>query len=136
MDDLSGLELYESDKTLGKKWSELRRAWSLAYPNLNVLEEVRKAHAWEVANPARQKRNRPRFLSNWLGRAWDKSEERKILYGKPQDRFWEVREGMAILRGKEALERLREAEKASVEVASLGYDPMEEYRKRKEGLSK
>lgn len=66
---LRGLALYERDRTLCRRWGELLAAWEAAYPDLDVLAEVARAHAWEVANPARRKKDRPRFLAAWLGRA-------------------------------------------------------------------
>lgn len=43
------------------------------YPNLDVMAEARKAHAWAAANPSRRKtpRGMPSFLANWLNRATD-----------------------------------------------------------------
>jgi len=43
------------------------------YPNLDVLEECRKALAWTEANPQRRKtaQGMPRFLVNWLNKAVD-----------------------------------------------------------------
>lgn len=68
-DDLRGLALYEADGKLCRAWGELLGAWRAAFPRLDVLAEVRKAHAWESANPARRKTDRRRFLNTWLGNA-------------------------------------------------------------------
>lgn len=70
--DLMGLELYARDARLCKAWPKLLATWQHAYPGLNIVAEVRKAHAWEVANPAKQKVDRPRFLNTWLGREQDR----------------------------------------------------------------
>lgn len=70
--ELAGLELYEHDKRLCARWPDLMRAWRLAYPAVNIMHEVRAAHAWEVANPLRRKKDRARFLANWLARCQDR----------------------------------------------------------------
>jgi hypothetical protein len=70
--ELMGLELYAADKTLCARWCDLLPAWRQAYPGVDVIAEIRKAHAWEVANKSRRKVDRPRFLGNWLSRAQDK----------------------------------------------------------------
>ena len=70
-DDLRGLTLYEADKRLCSKWSYLLDEWRNAFPGVNVLNEVRRAHAWEVSNPERQKKDRLRFLYKWLSQAQD-----------------------------------------------------------------
>ena len=67
--ELTGLTLYESDAKLLKAWPELLPSWERAYPGVNVAAEVAKAHAWEVANPAKRKKDRARFLAGWLSRA-------------------------------------------------------------------
>jgi hypothetical protein len=43
------------------------------YPNLDVMAEARKAHAWAAANPSRRKtpRGMAAFLANWMNRATD-----------------------------------------------------------------
>ncbi len=71
-DALKGLQLYEKDATLCRRWPELFPLWCDAYPGLDVLAEVKVAHAWEVSNPKRQKKDKPRFLANWLKREQDR----------------------------------------------------------------
>lgn len=70
-EELEGLELYEVDAKLCKRWSSLYAAWQQAYPGLDIMEQVRKAHAWEVSNPSKRKKDRAKYLGNWLGRAQD-----------------------------------------------------------------
>lgn len=70
-EDLAGMELYAADRKLCGKWPGLLAAWRTAYPGVEVLAEVRKAHAWEVSNPSRRKVNRASFLAKWLARAQD-----------------------------------------------------------------
>lgn len=67
--ELQGLALYEKDPKLCEGWPELREAWERAYPGVDIVAEVRKAHAWEVANPGKRKKHRARFLGSWLSRA-------------------------------------------------------------------
>jgi len=69
--ELVGLSLYETDMKLHKQWPQLLPAWKEAYPGVNILSETRKAHAWEISNPSKQKKNRARSLANWLARAQD-----------------------------------------------------------------
>ncbi len=45
---------------------ELMKTWSKAYPMFAVEPEIRKAEAWYLANPERQKKQHGRFLNNWL----------------------------------------------------------------------
>jgi len=66
------LPLYAADSTLCRRWLEVFPAWAVAYPGVDILAEVRKAHAWEAANPKRRKVDRCRFLANWLSRAQDR----------------------------------------------------------------
>jgi len=66
--------------TVGKNGAEwrLRQAlvdeWQVAYPNLDVLAECRKALAWLNANPGRRKtaRGMSTFLVTWFNRATDR----------------------------------------------------------------
>lgn len=70
--ELVGLELYEADQKLCARWPALIKAWKIAYPGVDILAEVRKAHAWEVANPDKRKVQKARFLAGWLGRQQDR----------------------------------------------------------------
>ncbi len=69
--ELRGLELYKVDEKLLKKWPQLLTAWKASCPGVNIIVEVARAHAWEVANPERRKKNRARFLNTWLSKAQD-----------------------------------------------------------------
>lgn len=59
---------------LERKVSEaVQRRWSEAFPDPQwVCEQVRKALVWEAAHPNRRKKNFAAFMSNWLGRDWDR----------------------------------------------------------------
>lgn len=74
--DLEGLPLYAEDEKLCRRWAELLPAWRKAYPGIDILAEVRKAHAWEVSNPSRRKTDRPAYLRRWLAREQDKAPAR------------------------------------------------------------
>lgn len=51
---------------------ETQQAFLDAYPDPQwVAQQAFKALAWEVMNPAKKKKNFPRFLGNWLSRGWD-----------------------------------------------------------------
>lgn len=81
-EDLRGLSLYDSleqyssDKRrrrgvlkLWTEWAELREHWEAAFPALDVVAEVRAAHAWELSHKSERKVNRIQFLGNWLQRS-------------------------------------------------------------------
>lgn len=84
-EDLRGLALYSEDARLCGRWDELKTAWTTAYPGVDVLAEVRKAHAWETANPSRRKVQRARFLSGWLSRAQDAARPGPRAWQRPED---------------------------------------------------
>lgn len=67
--ELLGLTLYATDAKLCQKWGEVYPLWQQTYKGINVLQEIRKAHAWEVTNPDKRKSLRVSFLNNWLSRA-------------------------------------------------------------------
>jgi uncharacterized protein YdaU (DUF1376 family) len=48
-------------------------AWQVAYPNLDVLAECRRAEVWTRANPDRRKtaKGMPAFLVKWMNRQTD-----------------------------------------------------------------
>ena len=73
-DQLKDLQLYAKDKRLCREWHELEKEWRKAWPKKDFMVGVLEAHRWEVANPARRKRDRPRFLNNWLS-GWSKRPE-------------------------------------------------------------
>lgn len=70
--ELNELPLYAGDKALTHQFYELLKAWTVAFPGVSIMEEVRKAHAWEVANPKKRKVDRPRFLNGWMARVQDR----------------------------------------------------------------
>jgi hypothetical protein len=51
---------------------ENQRAWLVAFPEPAwIISEVRKALAWESANPSRKKQRFGAFMTNWMTRGWD-----------------------------------------------------------------
>jgi hypothetical protein len=47
-------------------------SWIAAFPDATwVVQEIRKALAWEASNPGRRKKDFGRFMTNWLSRSWD-----------------------------------------------------------------
>jgi len=69
--DLLGLRLYEADHLLCSRWPELKESWAVAFPGVDPAAEVRRAHAWELANPKKIKKDRPKFLNTWFSRTQD-----------------------------------------------------------------
>lgn len=66
------IALREIFKTRNVK-TELQKKWLDAFPDPDwIVSEVRKAIAWEGANPKRRKINFGAFMQNWLARGWDK----------------------------------------------------------------
>ena len=77
-EELSGLELYEADSRLCTNLNSLLPTWEQAYPGVDVKAEIRKAHAWEMANPTKRKtpRGRSRFLNSWMARQQDRPKQK------------------------------------------------------------
>lgn len=47
--------------------------WAECYPAIDVVAELRKAAAWQQANPKNRKSDYKRFLNGWLSRAQDRA---------------------------------------------------------------
>ena len=86
--ELVGLELYEVDRRLCERFPSAVVAWSKAYPGVDIVAEVRRAHAWEVSNPGKRKKQRVRFLDGWLGR------ERRRVDSAPEE--WDPYAGVEV----------------------------------------
>ena len=84
--ELENLELYRVDQRLCSRWESLMGGWIAAYPRGRdwIMGEVRKAHAWEIANPEKRKKNRAAYLANWLNRSQDRPSPSN---GSPPGRF-------------------------------------------------
>jgi len=88
--ELKDLELYRTDENLLRRWPELYPAWKKAFPELDVLDQIRKAHTWELANPSRRKKDRPRYLTNWLNRAAAEARKNGTGQGLTVERMREL----------------------------------------------
>lgn len=59
---------------------DLRLAWTKAYPAIDIDRETAKAFAWCAANPSKApKKNFPRFLNGWFGRAKPSRDPEEML---------------------------------------------------------
>ena len=65
---LRGLRLYESNATLCRRFEELMKEWSRAYPDVDIAQQIVRSHAWQFSNPSRRKKDQVRYLNNWLKR--------------------------------------------------------------------
>ena len=65
--------------SFARRFPELLAEWRAAFPHLDVVAEIVKAHAWEVANPGRKKtpRGRSRYLHGWLQNAQNRGGVRR-----------------------------------------------------------
>lgn len=63
-----------------------RGLWSIAYPAIDLGQELAKAASWLVSNPKNQKSNYARFLNNWFTKAQDKAARvPSVSTAKPWD---------------------------------------------------
>ena len=84
-EQLRGLELYQSDDKLIKNFTRNYNAWKKAHPHLDIDGEICKAHAWEMNNPKRRKRDRVRFLGTWLNTADENRAKRPDQSGRSRE---------------------------------------------------
>ena len=82
---LRGLELYENNTKLLKRFPTNYRNWKKAYPHLDIDHQIVKAHCWEIDNPKRQKQSKARFLGGWLSREDDKRAKRPDQSGSTME---------------------------------------------------
>lgn len=77
-EDFKGLKLYSqlrgsprraAVEILWRSWPDMRAAFESAFPGLDLIGELRKAHAWEISNPGRRKSDLVSFLCAWFMRA-------------------------------------------------------------------
>ena len=54
--------------------------WQELYPNVNILQELRKAKGWSLSNQAKRKtfKGMSRFLNSWFSREQDKNSYNQI----------------------------------------------------------
>lgn len=78
--------------------------WQEAYPNLDVMAQLRRAKVWLEANPNRRKKNIRKFIVNWLAKEADKpggparaspfpQPERKTFAQMEEERWEEMMAG-------------------------------------------
>jgi hypothetical protein len=61
--------------------------WIEAFPDPRwVMGEIKKAVAWENANPARRKKDFGRFMTNWLMKGWDSRRVSAPMQNKAEQR--------------------------------------------------
>jgi len=59
---------------------KMQRAFLDAFPDPEwISQEVRRAVAWEEANPKRKKKDFPKFLMNWFSNGWDSRRHTPIV---------------------------------------------------------
>lgn len=85
-DVLLDLPEYAKDKRLCAGLPAATMAWEKAYPGVSVNREIRKAYAWEMADPRRRKVLRLKFLQAWMARSQDNPKYLKEdTHGAPHD---------------------------------------------------
>jgi len=75
---------WETSKIENVKKTQVK-IWSEAYPACDVSAEIRKAAAWQAANPKKRKKDYKRFLNNWLSRCQEKggTQTKSDTWGAP-----------------------------------------------------
>lgn len=68
------IELILNDKSFYPITQKDVDEWSSLYPNVNILQELRKMKGWLDSNPTKRKTSRGirRFINSWLSREQDK----------------------------------------------------------------
>lgn len=68
------IELILNDKSFYPITQQDINDWAEIYPNVNILQELRKMKGWCDSNPTKRKTSRgiKRFITNWLAREQDK----------------------------------------------------------------
>ena len=114
--ELAGLELYEGDARLLKRWPELLRSWQRSYPGVDIAGEIAKAHAWEVEHPGKRKKDRAAYLGRWLRRCEEGARNQSVeSNAELEAAFVRVRDSGVldqVEREAQALEAARRAESA------------------------
>ena len=102
------LPLYKVDQKFCTRFNTLFSCWKTAYPNLDIMKEIEKAHAWEMSNPRNLKTDRARFINNWLNRVHTKAnpvgtaKDSKMPWEEPLYGGKTFDEVLASLQGNEA----------------------------------
>lgn len=76
------IELTLNDKSLFPITQQDIDGWAELYPNVNILQELRKMKGWLDANPTKRKTKQgiKRFINSWLSREQDKGGTK--IYGE------------------------------------------------------
>lgn len=72
-DCLKAYKLYARDRVLCLNWGKLYQEWQQSCPAVNIMLELRKAHAWQIEDSRRCKIRQAPFLGNWFRRAQDRA---------------------------------------------------------------
>jgi len=70
-EEIKGLKLYETNQRLICMLPEMIVIWKRVFKELNIAEEIKLAHAWEVIHASRRKKDKIKFLHNWMRKACD-----------------------------------------------------------------
>ncbi len=66
-DLLKGLELFEADDDLVKRWPQLIERWRRSFPEVDFEVEIPAAHEQQLeAPPAKRRKSMARFLGKWF----------------------------------------------------------------------
>lgn len=71
------IEMILNDKSEYQIYEEQLKEWQELYPNVNVMQELRKMKGWLNSNPKRRKTKSgiKRFITNWLSKEQDKPKQ-------------------------------------------------------------
>jgi hypothetical protein len=72
-EDLRDAPLLFEDPSLVKRWNELQGRWRRQCPAVEVKKEIARAHNWLVDHPERRRKNKVRYLDNWMQRAQEEA---------------------------------------------------------------
>jgi hypothetical protein len=67
---------------------EFEAAEREANPGIDLLEQAKKAKAWEIANPSQRKHNHARFLHGWFAREQDRGPRRSQAPTSQSEPAW------------------------------------------------
>ena len=91
----SVIEIPLNDKSLYPIYQSNVDEWKELYPNVDVMQELRKMKGWCLSNPTKRKTKRgiSKFINSWLSREQDKPsrarEEVKENYDGVSVQLWE-----------------------------------------------
>lgn len=84
-DYLNGLSLYQNDPKLQKRINFLILEWEKLFPHVDIKSQIAWAYSWEISQgPNRYKKDRARFLGNWIVEAERRRTERRTAEHKTE----------------------------------------------------